>query len=475
MTSYDSPLATRYASREMLALFSDRERATIWRQLWVALAEAECELGLSVTHEQVEELRAAVDKVDLNAVHAYERELRHDVMAHIHAFGDQCPKAKGILHLGATSCYVTDNGDLLQMGRALDFLIPLTVQLIRQLADLAKRYRKTPCLAYTHLQPAQPTTLGKRLCLWLQDLLIDLEELVRRRRGLKFLGAKGTTGTQASFLTLFDGDHEKVKQLDRRIAELMGFDSLLIISGQTYSRKQDQLVIDALAGLAVTAQKMATDLRLLAHLKEVEEPLSERQIGSSAMPHKRNPMAAERVCGLSRFVIALSDSARQTAATQWLERTLDDSSNRRLVLPQAFLAVDAILHLLLKITADPSVYPKMMERHLREELPFLAMERLLMLAVQQGGNRQDLHERMRVHSQLAAKMMKEEGMDNDLLERIAADSAFGFTNVNPESVLKIEEFIGRAPEQVDQFLDEEIAPLLQRYSHLEQPTVQVRV
>lgn len=460
--TYKSPLSIRYASPEMLRLFSEQYKISTWRRLWVALAQAQRELGLPITQEQIDELESYAENINFGAAAEHEKHLQHDVMAHIHAYGDQCPKARSIIHLGATSCYVTDNADLIQMREALQLLSNKLAQVLRQLADFALKYRDLPCLGFTHLQPAQPTTVGKRACLWAQDLLLDLQELEVRKNNLRFLGVKGTTGTQASFLALFNHDHDKVQALDRLVADKMGFQNLLLISGQTYTRKQDAFVLNALAGIAISAHKFATDLRLLAHMKEIEEPFHEKQVGSSAMPHKRNPILSERICSLARFVISLSENPAYTASTQWLERTLDDSANRRLCLSESFLGCDAILNLLLQVTKGLVVYPKMMERHITEELPFLATENILMACVKKGGDRQDLHERMRKHSQDAANKMKNEGASNDLLERLASDSAFQITRSEIENILKVSDFIGLAPEQVDKFLEKELIPALKK-------------
>ena len=470
---YDNPLVNRYASPEMSRLWGAERKFRTWRQLWVWLAEAEAELGLAITPAQVESLRRHTDDVDLEAAARYERRLRHDVMAHVHAYGDACPDARGIIHLGATSCYVTDNTDLLLMREGLRMVAERLARVIDRLATFAQKWRDLPCLGFTHFQPAQPTTVGKRACLWAYDLALDLEEIERRIAGLKARGAKGTTGTQASFLELFGGDHEKVRRLDELVARKMGFDATYPVTGQTYSRKIDLQVVGALAGIAASAHKAATDLRLLAGRKEIEEPFEEEQIGSSAMAYKRNPMRAERICGLARFVTSLESSAAATAATQWLERTLDDSANRRLVLPQAFLATDALLILYQNIAAGMVVYPQVIGRHLQEELPFMATENILMAAVAAGGDRQDLHERIRRHSQAAAAEVKDRGGRNDLLDRLAADTAFN--RVDLRGTLDPAAYVGRAPQQVDEFLAEVVAPIRQRYSAALSQTAEVRV
>jgi adenylosuccinate lyase len=461
---YDNPLTGRYASQEMRRLWGPQRKFRTWRQLWVILAEAEAELGLKITPAQIEELKAHVDTIDFDAAESYERKLRHDVMAHVHAYGDACPQARGIVHLGATSCYVTDNTDLLLLREGLELVRLRLVNVIDRLAAFAQANRQLPCLAYTHLQPAQPTTVGKRACLWAYDLVQDLAEVEHRLEHLQARGIKGTTGTQASFLELFGGDHAKVRRLDELVCQRMGFESSYAVTGQTYSRKVDSQVLAALSGVAQSAHKAATDLRLLQNFKELEEPFEEHQIGSSAMAYKRNPMRAERICGLARFVMSLETSAGATAATQWLERTLDDSANRRLTLPQAFLAVDALLLLYQNIATGLVVYPKVIAQRLDAELPFMATENVLMAAVAAGGDRQELHERIRRHSQAAAAMVKQHGAANDLMERLQADPAFA--RVDLADVLDPAKFIGRGPEQVDEFLAEVIAPIRARYAGL---------
>jgi adenylosuccinate lyase len=459
-TNYDNPLIARYASREMIELWGPQRKFSTWRRLWVALAEAESELGLPVTAEQIAELKKHVEDIDFAAAENYEKKLRHDVMAHVHAYGDVCPTARPIIHLGATSCYVTDNTDLLLLREGLEMLRGRLVAVIGKLADFAEKYKNLPCLAFTHMQPAQPTTVGKRACLWAHDFVLDLEEIEHRIAQLKALGSKGTTGTQASFLELFHGDHAKVNKLEELICRKIGFASSYPVSGQTYSRKIDAQALSVLSGIAQSAHKMATDLRLLAHRKEVEEPFEKDQIGSSAMAYKRNPMRSERICSLARFITSLESSAAQTAAVQWLERTLDDSANRRLTLPQAFLATDAVLILCQNVVTGLVVYPKVIAAHLEAELPFMATENILMAAVAAGGDRQDLHERIRRHSQAAGKVVKEEGRPNDLLERLAADPAFA--KVNLSTVMDPAQYVGRAPQQVDEFLTEVIAPIRAR-------------
>lgn len=480
---YENPLITRYASRPMAELFSARRKFSTWRTLWVWLAEAQQQLGLKITDEQIEQLRSRVKVMDddLAAAAAYERQLRHDVMAHVHAFGDACPDAKGIIHLGATSCFVTDNADLLLLREALQTTAARLAKVIARLADFARQHRDLACLGFTHLQPAQPTTVGKRACLWAYDLALDLAEVEHRLAHLKARSTKGTTGTQASFLKLFDGDHEKVRQLEELVARKMGFDgNIYSVTGQTYSRKIDAQVLDTLSGIAQSAHKMATDLRLLAHRREIDEPFEEKQIGSSAMAYKRNPMRCERVCSLARFVISLQSSPANTLATQWMERTLDDSANRRLVLPQAFLAVDAILLLLANVAGGLVPYPKVIAKNLSDELPFMATENILMAAVAAGGDRQQLHERIRVHSQAAAAEVKEQGRPNDLIERLQNDPLFeavDFAAVlgDPAGQIDASRFVGRAPEQVDEFLRDVVVPIRGRYSPSESDDADVIV
>ena len=470
---YENPLVERYASAEMATLWGAQRKFSTWRRLWVALAEAEAELGLAITASQIAELRAHVDDIDFDAAARYEGKLRHDVMAHVHAYGDVCPTARPIIHLGATSCYVTDNTDLILIRESLEIIARRLATTIDRLGGAAKKHRDLACLGFTHLQPAQPTTVGKRLTLWIYDLVQDLEEVEHRLSCLRARGVKGTTGTQASFLELFHGDHDKVRALDSLVANKLGFASTYAVTGQTYSRKVDQQIVDLLAGIAASCHKAATDLRLLQSNKEIEEPFETDQIGSSAMAYKRNPMRAERICGLARFVMSLQSSASATFATQWLERTLDDSANRRLVLPQAFLAIDAILALYDNIAGGLVVYPNVIARRLREELPFMATEKILMVAVAAGGDRQDLHERIRQHSQAAASVVKQHGGANDLIERLAADPAFA--QVDLTGALDPREFVGRAPEQVDEFLRDYVEPIRRRYSARQAAISQVRV
>lgn len=457
---YENPLITRYASQEMARLWSTRHRSELWRRLWIVLAECQQELGLSISDQQLNELRQYEQQVDLEAVREYERRLRHDVMAHVHAYGDQCPTARGIIHWGATSCYVTDNGDLLLVRAGLEMLRSKLVGIIATLADFARRYRELPCLAFTHLQPAQPTTVGKRACLWAYDFVLDLAEIEHRLEQLRARSAKGTTGTQASFLQLFNDDHAKVRELERRVAERLGFSASYAVTGQTYPRKVDAQLLDALSGVAQSLHKTATDLRILASRKEIEEPFEQDQIGSSAMAYKRNPMRAERICSLARFVMSLQSSAAQTAAVQWMERTLDDSANRRLVIPQAFLAIDACLILMQNVANGMVVHEKQIEKHLAEELPFMATEAIMMAAVAAGADRQTIHENIRQHSVAAGMVVKRDGLPNDLLARLTADPTY--ERLDLESLVNPNAFVGRAPQQVDEFIAEVVEPILQR-------------
>jgi adenylosuccinate lyase len=457
---YENPLITRYASKEMARLLSTEHRIKLWRELWIVLAETQQELGLPISDAQIDQLKAFRSTLNLEVANAYERKLRHDVMAQVHAYGDQCPDAMPIIHLGATSCYVTDNSDLMIFRDAMKMVRQRLLACLQAMAGFAKQHARLPCLAYTHLQPAQPTTVGKRMTLWMYDLVLDLAEIDHRLSSLLARSAKGTTGTQASFLQLFDGDHEKVRELERRIAHKIGFPGAYAVTGQTYSRKIDAYLTDTLSGVATSIHKIATDLRILAHRKEIEEPFETNQIGSSAMAYKRNPMRSERMCSLARFAMSLQSSPVMTAATQWMERTLDDSANRRLVMPQAFLAIDACLILLENVSQGLVVYPKIIERNLREELPFMATESLLMAGVAAGGDRQHLHEVIRVHSQAAALRVKQEGMPNDLLDRLAEDPAFA--NISVTDVMAPEQYTGRAERQVHEFLTEVIEPILAR-------------
>ena len=457
---YVSPLSERYASKEMQYIFSPDMKFRTWRKLWIALAETERELGLNITQEQIDEMKAHADDINYDVAKERERQVRHDVMSHVYAFGVQCPKAKGIIHLGATSCYVGDNTDIIVMTEALKLVRKKLVNVIAELSKFAAQYKDQPTLAFTHFQPAQPTTVGKRATLWTQEFLMDLEDLEYVLSTMKLLGSKGTTGTQASFLELFDGDQETIDKIDPMIAEKMGFRSCYPVSGQTYSRKVDTRVLNILAGIAASAHKMSNDIRLLQHLKEIEEPFEKHQIGSSAMAYKRNPMRSERIASLSRYVMVDVLNPAITAATQWFERTLDDSANKRLSVPEAFLAIDGILDLYLNVVDGLVVYPKVIEQHLMNELPFMATENIMMDAVKAGGDRQELHEKIRQHSMAAGRVVKEEGKPNDLLERIAADPSFGMTMDQLKAIMKPENFVGRAPQQVEEFVEEVIQPIL---------------
>ena len=451
---YENPLCSRYASEQMQHLFSPQWKFSTFRRLWLALAESEQELGLSITDEQLEEMRAHLDDIDFDRAAEYEHRLRHDVMAHIRTFGDACPKAAGIIHLGATSCYVDDNTDLLQMRAALKLIRGELLAVIDALSEFAAREADTPTLAWTHFQAAQPTTVGKRATLWLQDFLLDLEQLETELARLPISGCKGATGTAASFLALFHGDGEKVLALEKKIAEKMGVPNCIPVAGQTYTRKLDSFVMNVLSGIAQSAAKMATDMRLLAHLRELDEPFETEQVGSSAMAYKRNPMRSERITSLARLVIAETLNPAMTAGTQWLERTLDDSANRRISIPEAFLAVDGILALYRNVISGLTVYPKVMEKHLNEELPFMATENILMHCVKMGGDRQTLHEAIRRHSVAAGKAVKQEGLPNDLLDRIANDPVFGLDRAAIDEILKHSNFVGRAVEQTDDYVSE---------------------
>ena len=462
--TYESPLSSRYASEEMLYLFSADKKFSTWRKLWVALARAEMELGLPVTQEQVDELEAHIYDIDYEKAAQWEKKLRHDVMAHVHTYGELCPKAMPIIHLGATSCYVGANTDVILMREGLILVRNKLVQVLDALAKFAREYKALPTLGFTHFQAAQLVTVGKRASLWMNDLLLDLEEVEHRISTLKLLGSKGTTGTQASFLELFNGDHEKVKELERKIAKEMGFDGVVPVSGQTYSRKMDYSVLSVLSGIAQSASKFATDMRLLCHLKEVEEPFEKNQIGSSAMPYKRNPMRCERICSLARYVIVDAGNPAVTAATQWFERTLDDSANKRISVPEAFLAVDAILNIYRNVASGLVVHPKVIEKHVLEELPFMASENIMMDAVVRGGDRQELHERIRVLSQEAGRNVKDLGLSNNLIDLIAADPAFGMTKEELTAHLEPSRYIGRCPEQVEEFLTQEVQPVLEKYA-----------
>lgn len=460
--TYESPFNSRYASKEMQELFSPDMKFKTWRKLWIALAEAEKELGIKITDEQIEELKKFKDEINYEVAEKKEKEVRHDVMAHVHAYGEQCPKARGIIHLGATSCYVGDNTDIVIMTEALKLVKSKLLTVIKKLSEFALNYKDMPTLGFTHFQPAQLVTVGKRACLWIQDLLIDFEDLEFLLSNMKLLGNKGTTGTQASFLSLLDNDHSKVKKLEKLIAEKMGFENVYPVSGQTYTRKLDSRILNVLSGISQSAYKFSNDIRLLQSMKEVEEPFEEKQIGSSAMAYKRNPMRSERISSLARYVIVDALNPAITASTQWFERTLDDSANKRISIPEAFLAVDAILNIYVNVASGLVVYPKVIEKHILEELPFMVTENILMEAVKRGGDRQELHERIRVHSMDAAKQVKVEGRKNDLLERIAADPAFNLSVEDINSVMDARNYIGRAPEQVEEFVREQIKSILEK-------------
>ena len=474
--TYESPLSARYASKEMKYIFSPDKKFRTWRKLWIALAESEKELGLPITQEQIDELKAHADDINYEVAQEREKIVRHDVMSHVYAYGVQCPNAKGIIHLGATSCYVGDNTDIIIMTEGLKLIRNKLITVIRNLSKFADEYKALPTLAFTHFQPAQPTTVGKRATLWLQELLMDLEDVEYQLSKAKLLGSKGTTGTQASFLELFDGDHEKCKMLDRKIAEKMGYKACFPVSGQTYSRKLDSQFLNVLAGIAQSAAKFSNDIRLLQHLKEVEEPFEKNQIGSSAMAYKRNPMRSERIGSLSRYVMVDVLNGYFTTATQWFERRLDDSANKRLSIPEAFLAVDGILSLYANVADGLVVYPKVIEQRLRKELPFMATENIMMDAVKKrGADRQQLHEKIREHSMAASRVVKVEGGENDLLERIAADEAFGVTLEELEKILKPENYTGRAKEQTEDFLNECIKPVLEKYADVESDKPEINV
>ena len=474
--TYESPLSARYASKEMKYIFSPDKKFRTWRKLWIALAESEKALGLPITQEQIDELKAHADDINYEVAQEREKIVRHDVMSHVYAYGVQCPNAKGIIHLGATSCYVGDNTDIIIMTEGLKLIRNKLITVIRNLSKFADEYKALPTLAFTHFQPAQPTTVGKRATLWLQELLMDLEDVEYQLSKAKLLGSKGTTGTQASFLELFDGDHEKCKMLDRKIAEKMGYKACFPVSGQTYSRKLDSQFLNVLAGIAQSAAKFSNDIRLLQHLKEVEEPFEKNQIGSSAMAYKRNPMRSERIGSLSRYVMVDVLNGYFTTATQWFERTLDDSANKRLSVPEAFLAVDGILSLYANVADGLVVYPKVIEQRLRKELPFMATENIMMDAgKKRGADRQQLHEKIREHSMAASRVVKVEGGENDLLERIAADEAFGVTLEELEKILKPENYTGRAKEQTEDFLNECIKPVLEKYADVESDKPEINV
>ena len=459
--TYNNPLTGRYAGKEMSRIWSPQYKHSTWRRLWLALAENEKALGLPITDEQISELKAHLEDIDFDRVAEIEKELRHDVMSHIRALGELCPAAAPIVHLGATSCYVTDNTELIQQRESLKVIKGKLLLLIQKLAAFCDEYKALPTLGFTHFQPAQLTTVGKRFALYLQDFVLDLEKVERQIEEIPFRSVKGTTGTQASFLELFDGDHAKCRQLEKNVAKTMGFDNVIFLSGQTYTRKIDYFVLSILSGIAQSASKMATDVRLLASMKEIEEPFGKSQVGSSAMAYKRNPMRSERVCSLARYVMSLPPNAAMTEATQWFERTLDDSANRRLSLPEAFLATDVVLAVLIDIASGFQVWPKVIERHVKAELPFMATENLMMEAVKRGGNRQLLHEVIREHSMEAAKVVKAEGLDNDLLIRLKNDPAFASVKDDCDTIVDPAKFVGRAPEQVADFLAEVVNPILE--------------
>ena len=472
---YTSPLSERYASKEMQYIFSPDKKFCTWRKLWIALAETEKELGLDITDEQIEELKAHADDINYDVAKEREKVVRHDVMSHVYAYGKQCPKAKGIIHLGATSCYVGDNTDIILMSEALEIVRKKLINVIAELAKFADEHKKLPTLAFTHFQPAQPTTVGKRATLWMQEFMMDLEDLEYVKGSLKLLGSKGTTGTQASFLELFDGDQETIDKIDPMIAKKMGFETCYPVSGQTYSRKVDTRVVNVLAGIAASAHKMSNDIRLLQHLKEIEEPFEKTQIGSSAMAYKRNPMRSERIASLSRYVMVDAMNPAITSATQWFERTLDDSANKRLSVPEGFLAIDGILDLCLNVVDGLVVYPKVIEKRLMSELPFMATENIMMDAVKAGGDRQELHERIRELSMEAGRNVKEKGLDNNLLELIAADPAFNLSLEELQKTMDPAKYVGRAPVQVEAYLNNVVNPMLEANKEILGVTAEINV
>ncbi len=471
--TYESPLTSRYASREMQTLFSPDKKFRTWRKLWVALAESQMELGLDISQDQVDELKKNQDNINYDIAQAREKEVRHDVMSHVYAYGIQCPKAAGIIHLGATSCFVGDNTDLIINYEALGLIKKRLVKLISILSRFADQYKDLPTLGFTHFQPAQPTTVGKRACLWIQDFIFDLESLEDFLQRRRLRGVKGTTGTQASFLELFDGDYEKVKLLDKMVAKKMGYDEVFAVTGQTYSRKFDSQLVNILAGIAQSATKFSNDIRLLQHLKEIEEPFEKNQIGSSAMAYKRNPMRSERIASLARYIIADMINPAMTVSGQWFERTLDDSANRRISVPEAFLATDAVLNLCANVSDGLVVYPKLIGQRLMKELPFMATENIMMDAVQKGGNRQELHEKIRLHSLAAARIVKEEGGENDLVDRIAGDPSFGISKEEILEILRPDLYIGCAPMQVMEFLENIVKPILDNEESIDMEQVSV--
>ncbi len=473
--TYESPLNSRYASKEMQYIFSPDKKFSTWRKLWIALAESEKELGLDITDEQIAQMKEHIYDINYDVAKAREKEVRHDVMSHVYAYGEQCPKAKPIIHLGATSCYVGDNTDIIIMTEAMELIKKKLVCLISELSKFADKYKDLPTLAFTHFQPAQPTTVGKRASLWLEDLVMDLEDVNYQLSKAKLLGCKGTTGTQASFMELFSGDHEKCKKLDKLIAEKMGYSSSFEVSGQTYPRKFDSQMLNVLSLIAQSAYKFSNDIRLLQHLKQIEEPFEKSQIGSSAMAYKRNPMRSERIGSLARYVIVDALNPAITASTQWFERTLDDSANKRISVPEAFLAVDAILSLYINVVDGLVVYDKVIYQHFMKEIPFMATENIMMDAVKRGGDRQDLHEKIRVYSMEAARRVKVEGKDNNLVELIANDDAFSMTEAEINAILKPENFVGRSPEQVSDFISEVIKPILDENKDLLGIEVEINV
>jgi len=473
--TYENPLVSRYASKEMSALFSNDKKFKTWRELWIALAEAEKELGLNITDEQINELKKYKDDINYEEAIAKEKETRHDVMAHVYAYGLQCPTAKPIIHLGATSCYVGDNTDLIIMRKALGLIKKKLVNVMATLKDFALKYKSQPTLAFTHLQPAQLTTIGKRACLWIQDLLMDIEEIEFEIRQIKFLGVKGTTGTQASFMELFDGDSVKVKALDEIVTKKMGFDEYFPVTGQTYPRKVDSKVLNVLSQIAQSAYKFSNDLRILQSMKEIEEPFEKNQIGSSAMAYKRNPMRSERISSLARFIIITALNPAITASTQWFERTLDDSANKRITIPEAFMACDGVLNLYINVVSGLVVYDKVINQHILNELPFMATENILMEAVKKGGDRQELHESIRIHSMEAARMVKQEGMPNDLIDRICSDPIFGLNKEDVVKVLRPENFTGRSSEQVDEFILNYVHKVLAEYKDSSNIKIEINV
>ena len=473
--TYESPLSSRYADKEMKYLFSPDMKFKTWRRLWIALAESEMELGLPVTQEQVDELKAHAEDINYEVAEERERLVRHDVMSHVYAYGQQCPKAAGIIHLGATSCYVGDNTDIIIMTEAMKIVRKKLVNVIRILSHFAEEHKDLPTLAFTHFQPAQPTTVGKRATLWMQEFLMDLEDVEYQLSKAKLLGSKGTTGTQASFLELFDGNDEMAAKIDAKIAEKMGYESCFAVSGQTYPRKLDSQMLNVLSCIAQSAAKFSNDIRLLQHLKEVEEPFEKNQIGSSAMAYKRNPMRSERIASLARYIVVDALNPAITASTQWFERTLDDSANKRISVPEAFLATDAILNLVMNVANGLVVYPKVIEQHLRRELPFMATENIMMDAAKRGADRQELHEHVRVHSMAASKVIKEEGGENDLLERIANDPIFGVTLDELKGIVDPHKYVGRAPRQTEIFLHDVVKPILDRYADTKTETAEINL